>query len=526
MLFLLAAVQGCVKESCPDEMSGNGTGNLTLNFGTAPEVSLTKGGRTAGEGNLMNKLSIWIVRRSDGMILVHEHLLDRGTVIEPSTTTKDAPILAEIDFAEDGKTAQMKFIDVPRGNCTLYAVANFDELDHGKYVVGAKIDDAFRNMLINETAIADGESPKFDGEGSLGMPCSATVDFAVGAGENKISVEMERCVGRITVYIRNNIAESAIFIDQVGLSRNNPSLGYVFRHEGGSIPEQSSPVSFPELQGLKKIVALTTDPVEVFDTYLYETTPEENADEFTFNIFGAVYKAATEAADVSIGYRQEYRFGAYSADIAPGGMFLISSAISSNYYIGDETEGLNYRFFSGDTELKHHRGIENYFWTFSGKDNTLITNVGTGRSISLNGQEVSMTAAGSAFDVKKENIGNVSSLRFSAGGYSLTITPDEGIDGSTGKESEETTHWLTRSVKKVDGGETGIPYFINADYEIPRVERAFTYIDQYGIAQILRNIRRNEHIKLVIGIYYNRETAQFNFAVEPWTEKKSETTFD
>ena len=524
---LLAAVTGCVREGSAVEEEG-GTGDIILNICTAPETASTKssGTRTPKEGNVMNLLSIWIVNRETGEILVHEHLLAKGD----SSSGEDGASahVGYVDFAEDGKSCVMRFNDIERGNCTLYAVANFRELDEGTYVVGAKIDDAFRDMLLHET-VSDGKAPSFDDEN--GMPCSAVVDFSIGAGENVVSAEMLRCMGRLTIAVRNNIEDSAIYVKEMGLSKQNPTNGYVFEHEGGAIPSESKDVSFPKMQSIVRVPALTTDPVQVYDTYLYETSPE-SATNFTFSFFGAVYKADTDPSEVKIAYRQEYVFAENdSAGATVDDMFVLRNAASGNYYLGDADGALTYRFFSGDTELRHHKGIENYFWKFTGTSASTITNVGTGRQIKLSGETATMVSSGQGTTftlISNDSIagtGRATGLRFRApDGYSLALGADLGVYGTNSRNNELVTHWIFRKASK--GAAESIPYFDGADYEIPRVDRTMTYIDRYGVAQELNHINRNEHVYLTIGVFFNREIAQFEFEVEKWREKDSETTFD
>ena len=531
VLMILPTLFSCGKETSSDGSENGGTGDLVLNIATAPEVTVTKGegSKTPKEGNVMNLLSIWIVNRESGEILVHEHLLARGdNTSDESTSTQ----VGYVNFAEDGKSAQMKFMDIPRGNCTLYAVANFRELDEGIYVVGAKIDDAFKDMMLNET-IASGESPVYDDVN--GMPCSTVVDFSIGAGENRVSAEMLRCVGRLTIAVRNNIEDSSIFFREIGLSHQNPTNAYVFEHEGGAIPAVSKDVAFPELKNIVRVDAMTADPVPIYDTYLYETDPlSVTPDKFTFSLFGAVYRKTVSSDDVRLAWRQEYLFSENNTtSYNLSDMFVIRSAASNNYYIGDSDGKLAIRFFSGDTELRHHKGIENWFWKFTGTSSSTITNVATGRQIRLSGETAEMVEAGegTTFSIISNDVisgtgtSTSSGLRFRApDGYSLTVNTEEQLYGSNNRNNTLETHWYFRKVEK--GAEEAIPYFDGAEYEIPRVNRTMTYIDEYGVAQELNHIGRNQHIRLNIGVFYNRELSQLEFEVEPWRKKDSETTFD
>lgn len=505
--LVLFALASCGKESAGS--GGDGTGNIILTVSGEPVVTVSRAdGRTAKEGNVMNTLSLWLVKNDE--ILIHKHLITPG----------NDPDKVEVVFSKDGRSASMKFTDIPRGDCTLYVVANYDDLDDGVYKEGAKIDDGFRNMLLSKTEIPDGDSPEF---GDEGMPCSAVVNLSVSAGNNYVSARLLRCVGRLTISVRNNIANSSLFFRSVGLSRQNPSLAYIFEHDN-RIPPESRNIFFPDLTEIQRVDALTDEPVTIYDTYLYETAPEEEAEPFTFSLFGAVYRDSYKTEDVVIDYRQEYTFEPdMSGSLNSNDLFLLRSAASENYYLGDDG-GLTYRFFSGDTELTYHRGIENYFWHFSGTGPATLTNVGTGRQIRLEGETTEMVSGGngSTFTVNRDR--SLSGIRLSNGGYSLAIDPDRNIYGANDRDGSLVTHWLYRRVKLGNAG--SVPYFKDAEYEIPLVPRTLTYIDAYGVPQDLRRIYRNEHVKLTIGVFYNRELGQLDFQVEPWRRKDSETTFD
>lgn len=507
LALVLLALASCGKESTGS--GGDGAGNIILTVSGEPVVTVSRAdGRTAKEGNVMNTLSLWLVKND--VILIHKHLITPG----------DDPDKVEVVFSKDGRSASMKFTDIPRGDCTLYVVANYDDLDDGVYKEGAKIDDGFRNMLLSKTEIPDGESPEF---GDEGMPCSAVVNLSVSAGNNYVSARLLRCVGRLTISVRNNIAYSSLFFRSVGLSRQNPSLAYIFEHDN-RIPPESRNVSFPDLTELTRVDALTDEPVPIYDTYLYETAPEDEAEPFTFSLFGAVYRDSYKTEDVVIDYRQEYTFEAdMYGSLNSNDLFLLRSAASENYYLGDDG-GLTYRFFSGDTELTYHRGIENFFWHFSGAGSAVLTNVGTGRQIRLDGETAEMVSGGNGSLFTINTDGSLSGIRLSNGDYSLAIDPDRNIYGTKDRNGSLVTHWIYRRVKLGNPG--SVPYFKDAVYEIPLVPRTLTYIDTYGIPQDLKRIYRNEHVKLTIGVFYNRELGQLDFQVEPWHRKESETTFD
>lgn len=499
----LAALLFCVscgKETPGEEREESGDVVLTVS-GLSPEMTT----RTAAEGNVMNTLSLWLVRGE--VILIHKHLVGREKEID-----------AEVSYSADGKSATMKFHDIPRGECTIYVVANHEDLDDGVYAVGKKIDDGFRNMLLSKAPLEDGKAPAFDDEN--GMPCSAVVKFSVSAGENHVSATLLRCVGRLTISVLNNIADHSLFFRGVGLSKRNQSLAYVFKHDN-EIPAGSENQAFPELTGFVRVDPQTK--AQVYDTYLYETTPEDKAEPLTFTLFGAVYPAATVTGEVTLGQRKDYTFDTnMTTDATLGDRFLLRSASSGDCYIGDDDGHLIYRFFSDDTELRYHRGIENFFWKFSGTSESTITNVGTGRQIKLDGAVAGMAENGSGTEFTLSK--NGSGLRFSSGDYSLTIDPDKGLYGSADRNEAPAAHWLFRKVE--EGKDNAVYYFVGARYEIPLVQRTMTYIDEYGVTRTLRRIGRNEHVQVTVGVSYNREIGRLGFQVEPWVKKESWTTFD
>lgn len=503
---LMAVAVSCDK-NIPEE-NNNGVGNVRMNI----RLNSSDSPRTSKEGNVMKNLNIWIVKDDTGVILKYKKLTHE---------TQDD----ESFFADDGKTAEVRFIDIERGDCVLYAVANYDKIDTEKYAEGSTIDSDFQNILLDE--IKDGEEPAFSDV--TGMPCSVVYKFSVGAGENRVNAHLLRCVGKLSIYAKNHIDYSAAFFKSVGLSKHNPSSTYLF-HKNGQIPPGSQNVSFTDIDGLVKVDAKTAEPVLIYETYMYETDPTVDAGTITFELFGAIYRDSVTEDEVKIDYRKEYSFDTNNNfnDMTLSDAFLIRSGYSNNYYMGDD-DHLTAKFFSGDTELKHHYGIENYFWKVSAnasgtQDTYTFTNIGTGRQLSLSNTTAKMVENGNGTPLGISLTTN--GVRLQNNYYWLTIDADKGIYGNYSRTtpSSSNTLWMTRKVTEVPGG--GIPYFSNSNYEIPRAKRELTYIDNYGVTRNLVSISRNDHLEMIINIFYNRELGELNFTVEPWRERNSETTFD
>lgn len=501
-LIVLVTLFSCVKEVTPSPgISGTGTLHISFDMGAS-----TKAG--AKDGDIINKGSLWLV------------------------DSKDEEIMAFRTFSPNAASAVVTMESIQRGDYTLYVVANYSGLD--TYTNG-KIDDNFKKHLLK--TVAAGESPTFTEES--GMPCSSVQQVHIAAGENYVSAHLQRCVGRLSINVRNNISSHKLAIGGIGLSDNNPTTGYLFPSSDGSIPPSATDVAFPELT--QHVVLATNENKDVYDVYLYDTGEATSANGITFTLFGAIYEDQTPDENIAISSRDAYSFGSNSNSISAGGPYVIRSASSSTHYIGDlGASGLGVREFTGDAdeELTHYHEVENFLWTVSGTSSQgTFKNVKTGKYITLNDttpglSETSGTSfyfsndtgnGGLLFSTKKQRKWNWG--YYYDYGYSLTLNSDSnGLSGTTGNESSGETGWLIRTAT---AGAVKVPYFIGSDYEIPRVKRTINYLDNYGNTQDLKSISRNEHVEVSINVFYNREWGQFDFEVEGWkTIDGNETTFD
>lgn len=495
-LIALVTLFSCGKEVTPSPgTSGTGTLHISFDMGAS-----TKAG--AKDGDIIKKGSLWLA------------------------DAKDGEIMAFRTFSPNDTSAVVTMESIQRGDYTLYVVANYSGLD--TYTTG-KIDDNFKKHLLK--TVAAGESPTFT-EGSW-MPCSSVQQVHIAAGENHVSAHLQRCVGRLSINVRNNISSHKLAIGGIGLSDNNPTTGYLFPSSDGSIPPSATDVAFPELT--QHVVLATNENKDVYDVYLYDTGEATSANGITFTLFGAVYEDQTPDGNIAISSRDAYSFGSNGTSISEGGPYVIRSASSRTHYIGDlGASGLGVREFTGDAdeELTHYHEIENFLWTVSGSPSQgTFKNVKTGRYITLDGANPGLGTSGTNFYFTS-GTGNGGVL-FSTNrpswwsyGYSLTLDPDatSGLSGTTGKESSGETGWLIRTAT---AGAVRVPHFVGSDYEIPWVKRTINYLDKHGNTQDLKSISRNEHVEVSINVFYHREWGQFDFEVEGWKIiDGNETTFD
>lgn len=496
-LIALVTLFSCGKEVTPSPCT-SGTGTLHISFDMGAS---TKAG--AKDGDIINKGSLWLV------------------------DSKDEEIMAFRTFSPNAASAVVTMESIQRGDYTLYVVANYSGLD--TYTNG-KIDDNFKKHLLK--TVAAGESPTFTEES--GMPCSSVQQVHIAAGENYVSAHLQRCVGRLSINVRNNISSYKLAIGGIGLSDNNPTTGYLFPSSDGSIPPSATDVAFPELT--QHVVLATNENKDVYDVYLYDTGEATSANGITFTLFGAIYEDQKPDEEISIS-QPKYSFLNNDTNLSNGGEYLIRSAESNVIYIGDlENSGIGVREFSSDEVLKTYKDIKNFLWRAEVSGNQVkFKNVGTARYITLSETTAGLDSSGTQFYFS-DDTGN-GALLFSTNrswkwfnsynyGHSLTLnSASNGLIGTKGMESNSRTRWLVRTATSSTGDH--ISHFIGSDYEIPRVKRTINYLDKHGNTQILKGISRNEHVEVSINVFYNREWGQFDFEVEGWKIiGGNETTFD
>lgn len=497
-LIVLVTLFSCVKEVTPSPCT-SGTGTLHISFDMGAS---TKAG--AKDGDIINKGSLWLV------------------------DSKDEEIMAFRTFSPNAASAVVTMESIQRGDYILYVVANYSGLD--TYTNG-KIDDNFKKHLLK--TVAAGESPTFT-EGS-GMPCSSVQQVHIAAGENYVSAHLQRCVGRLSINVRNNISSHKLAIGGIGLSDNNPTTGYLFPSSDGSIPPSATDVAFPELT--QHVVLATNENKDVYDVYLYDTGEAISANGITFTLFGAIYEDQTPDEEISIS-QPKYSFSNNDTNLSNGGEYLIRSAESNVIYIGDlENSGIGVREFSSDEVLKTYKDIKNFLWRAEVSGTQVkFKNVGTARYITLSETTAGLDSLGTQFYFSDDTRNGA--LLFSTNrswrwwsnsysyGHSLTLnSASNGLIGTKGMESNSRTRWLVRTATSSTGDY--ISHFIGSDYEIPRVKRTINYLDKHGNTQILKGISRNEHVEVSINVFYNREWGQFDFEVEGWKIiDGNETTFD
>lgn len=516
LLITLLALFSCAKESGERGSDDQGTGTLHVRFDIPANVGVTKvdgvsGGGYDGTHNVLEKDKDNIIRH--GRLFLVDNKDNKGIVVayRKAVDNKNGVI---------GNSSGTEVITgIKRGDYKLYVFVN------GSEEQAKKFDNAYPNtqeLNINDllkTKLSDhdlvgGNSPTFTED--EGIPCTFVTDVAITAGNNYVDAHLERCVGRLTIKVLNNIPDRKLAIRSIGLSADNPTNGYYF-------PSSSAVTkgAFPELEGVVEF-ALNENKT-IFDHYVYET--DVVAEGLSFDLFGAVY-----GKDAAVRF-EEIQFGQnITSDWSPqeAEMYLLRSAASPDYYIGDlDGNGkLGCGANSDDVVFSHRSDVKNYLWEVlvNGSGTSAeysFKNVGTGKFIKLDRNTMSLVEGG----------GTKFSASSSTNGYSFYDTwwfqkyymrynpPDNGLTVST--TNDVNTEWILRKVEPFTKGG-----FIESEADIPRKSRPIKIVDKYGDAQLLQQIKRNEHVTVSINIFYNRELDQFDFMVSSWKEISNETTFD
>ena len=268
LLITLLALLSCAKEGGGRVDYGPETGNLCVRFDVSdmnpPILGVTQDNADAGhvlsEDGVMREGRMWLVDKADNVVVFRK--------MEDSNSN----------------SMQQTFTNVKRGEYTLYILLNSKELDE-YYTKKKKIDDSFKKKCLTE--IKPSASPEYKVES--GVPCSIVKDVAIAAGNNNVDVSLQRCVGRLTVVVLNNIHDCQLAIGGIGLSAVNPSMGYYFPQSDGSVPGYTN-LAFHDLAST--VVLPPSKNKIIFDRYVYET--KDIPEGLSFRLFGAVYGGTKE----------------------------------------------------------------------------------------------------------------------------------------------------------------------------------------------------------------------------------------
>lgn len=517
LLITLLALFSCAKESGERGSDDQGTGTLYVRFDIPANAGVTKvdggsGGGIDGTHNVLEKDNIirhgrlFLVDKVGNVVAYRKAEDNKNGIIGNSSGTEVITGIKRGDYKlyvfVNGSKEQAEILDKAYPNTPVGSELNINDL---------------LNTKLSEKDLEGGKSPTFaDAEG---IPCTFVTDVAITAGNNYVDAHLERCVGRLTIEVLNNIPDRKLAIRSIGLSADNPTNGYYF-------PSSSAVTkgAFPDLT--ETIVFAPNENKTIFDHYVYETDVVNEG--LSFDLFGAVYG---DNPIIGTDFRYSYDI---SGDIVnntdhpkDGKLYFLHSAASPKYYIGDLDGTLGCREFSDDEELKNSKDIKKFLWKVARLSywRCRLENVATGRIVVLNQTEAGLAE-------KEEDATNFYISTYSDG-YCLYYYPPSSYDyysltfdsssatclGTSNKYKDKKYKWILRQAT----GDGSIP---GAEKEITRERRQIKIVNKYGDAWLLQQIKRNEHVTVSINIFYNRELGEFDFKVSSWKEVSNETTFD
>ena len=352
LLITLLALFSCAKESGERGSDDQGTGTLYVRFDIPANAGVTKvdGGSGGGyngtqnvlkEDNIIRHWRLFLVDKVGNVVAYRKAEDNKNGIIGNSSGTE-------------------VITGIKRGDYKLYVFVNGSKEQAEAYLntpVGSelKINDLLNTKLSGKD-LEGGKSPTFaDAEG---IPCTFVTDVAITAGNNYVDAHLERCVGRLTIEVLNNIPDRKLAIRSIGLSADNPTNGYYF-------PSSSAVTkgAFPDLT--ETIVFAPNEKKTIFDHYVYETNVV--AEGLSFDLFGAVY-GSEETVNFDENKAKVYKFG---QNITSGrisqnnAIYLLRLAASPDYYIGDLDGKLGCSANSDDVEFGHRNDVKNYLWEVS-----------------------------------------------------------------------------------------------------------------------------------------------------------------
>lgn len=279
LLITLLALFSCAKENVGRGSDDQGTGTLHVRFDIPANAGVTKVDDVSGGGydgtknvltenkdNIIQHGRLFLVDKKNIVVAYRKAVENKNGVIGNSSGTE-------------------VITGIKRGDYKLYVFVNgskeqakiFD--DNHKTLVGSELaSTALLETKLSKNDLVGGNSPTFtDAEG---IPCTFVTDVAITAGNNYVDAHLERCVGRLTIKVLNNIPDMKLAIRSIGLSADNPVTGYYYPHDGSV-----GTVAFPDLTEMVELVP--NENKTIFDHYVYETNVVNEG--LSFDLLGAVY---------------------------------------------------------------------------------------------------------------------------------------------------------------------------------------------------------------------------------------------
>ena len=509
-LVLIGAV-GCSNEfwggdvePTPGEVVCDASLTLTISA-QAEQTRAVAAAGTAAAGEKMNSLIMLLVRDNNTI----ETRVDITSVASPT------------GFTDSSKSeATIKLTDVERGAHKIYLIAN-NPVDLSAYVVGANVATLGLDDMLLPT-LGNNDKPSYTEE--KGMPMTAIVEATFKQGNNNVSAEVERVVGRFGLNFYNHVVDAgySVFVAGAELSAFNASSGYLFNHDYTVPAGNTYRKFFDGASGSQRVP--TSEKVVPFDSYLYETDGAATYElSFAVGVFQGLAAGVTPTLSMAAAPSAENH-----NEIILGHKYLLYNANRNRYlYMNGTNLALSQNVPSED--------YDNYLWEFSTTNAGKIKNVGTGRWISQSSGNLSTTSSESSAETFTR--GTSGSSMYLRSSYTRTTNGGSRIYYYFLNTSSNTALSLLEGSRNTQSTNTASALWVLREMKTtptwsPEATKSFvhsaplTFINDLGSPVPLTQIKRNENLQVGVNIFYNPQTGDFNFDVVPWTNVDGDVTFD
>ncbi len=509
--------------------------NITLSLACASRVKSAPDG-----GDTFSDLSIWI---ADETGKVEAYL---------TTLSSNNSDNSRIQIAEDGKTASVRVSNITRGVYTIYIVANIpNSLKEvmSAYVADSIIDESFLDAEL--PSLGTSLEPPFGMDYTdKYMPLSIVKEVSVGAGENKLAIEMVRTCGRVRVSVQNNTIDCNLFMSHVALSQGNPTKSYLFHKSGHDLPSDSQETDFIQYD----VSGVTEEYIEpgqgrtFMNQYVYETGPG-SMDGMVLHLRGGLFGRDVTSTKVESVERLSYEasLSDASSSISEGTPYLILNQGSTYYIYGDDNVLRGRNRPSLDLLLVQDN-LTDYLWYFSNYKKVsnqdayqcnlqnaaskFYMNIKTSLDVEMTSQAgtIHLEDAGSGatylcYDLFKYHSNGTKYSPY----YLYTKREDDDRLYCMDNNSLYHNEWLFIPVQEKTISDTHLVNSSNGEDSIKDLYFNVSHlkvIDNTGQAVNLTDICRNDDLNIKVYVHYATETGLVYFEVKAWTGVSNETTFD
>lgn len=485
---ILAALVLCA--SCSKEQSGHSSAKGVVSSGTSslvlrlsgPKASSTKSNDDVNTltGSKFHDLRVWLVDADDVVAKFWSRDYAVGTEKEEE---------------------KVEITEVARASYKLYVLANYGSSGPDlSYDEGTVIDNGFKDRVLVE----------YD-HGGNAMPLSYVGKINIMPGVNNLSINMLRTSARYSLAFFNHNSTKNIIITKAELSGFKPDRTYLFNHNYNLPPD----VNYGPMPTVTDLCLPSYKYAVSMDSFIFEGA----APEYSLEIVGGVFDndVTSASGDMTMGdagtiYNATEKFMIVNQD---------------NWYLGVQGGDLKAVKMTDD-EIWHRKDLGNFMWTFSSSGpQTTIRNVGTKKYISESSGNILLSDSDpDNYSTGYYNNGLYLRSRYVSGTrryFLRNISGKISFNWSTSDNNQRNRNqrtWKIRRISYVLGEGDTFPY------KAFRRRVDLNYIDEYGAADKLQKIRRNEHVGTVVNLYYNADSGTFYYQVAEWSSITGETTFE